>query len=87
MQLLAKHVKNARIIVWSGGGRDYATQIVRRYGLEKYVDRVYGKPVNTPRAWNTDGAYDYDVDGPVDICFDDIHSCTLADKNIIVKMK
>ena len=86
MQLLSKQ-KNTRVIVWSGGGRDYAEKICREYGFERYVDRAYGKPVGTPHALTEQGAYDPEVDGPVDICFDDIHACTLADKNIIVKMK
>lgn len=72
LQLLAKHMKNTRIIVWSGGGLEYAESIVRRYGLERYVDRCYAKGT---------------CDEAVDICFDDIHACELADKNIIVKMK
>lgn len=72
MRILAKNMKNSRIIVWSGGGKDYAEQIVRRYGLTKYVDRCYSKS---------------DCDEEVDICFDDIHACTLAKHNLIVKMK
>lgn len=76
LQILSKKMKNTKVIVWSGGGKEYAEQIVRRYGLEKYVYRVYGK-------------YEYDesIDGKVDLCFDDVHACKLADKNIIVKMK
>jgi phosphoserine phosphatase len=72
LQLLASKMKNTRILVWSGGGQDYAEGIVRRYGLEKYVDRCYGKS---------------ECEETVDIAFDDVHACTLADKNIIVKMK
>lgn len=72
MQLLAKHMKNTRIIVWSGGGKEYAEQIVRRYGLEKYVDRCYDKMA---------------CEEDVDIAFDDQHSFSLAKLNIIVKMK
>lgn len=87
IQLLSKFMKNSKIIVWSGGGRDYAEKIVREYGLDKYVEKCYGKPMGTKNALLALGSYDYDIDGPVDICFDDIHSCTLADKNLIVKMK
>lgn len=75
MVLLSKQ-KNTRIIVWSGGGKDYATQIVLKYGLGKYVDAIYGKQ-----------DYDESTDGHVDIAFDDIHEFSLADKNIIVRMK
>lgn len=76
LQLLAKHMKNTKIIVWSGGGKEYAEGVVRRYGLERYVSRCYGK-----------SDYDPDTEGEVDICFDDVHACELADKNLIVKMK
>jgi len=76
IQILSKKMKNTKIYVWSGGGKDYAEQIVRRYGLEKYVHRVFGKH-----------EYDDTIDGKVDICFDDVHACELADKNLIVKMK
>lgn len=72
MQILSRNMKNTRIIVWSGGGKEYAEGIVRRYGLEKYVDACYDK-----------GACEEEVD----VAFDDIHSFDLADKNIIVKMK
>lgn len=76
MQWLSKYTKNVKIIVWSGGGKQYAEEIVHRYGLEPYVWRVAGK-----------NEYDEDIDGHVDVCFDDVHACELADKNIIVKMK
>ena len=72
LQLLSKHMKNTRVIVWSGGGKEYAEGIVRKYGLEKYVDRCYDKAA---------------CDEKVDIAFDDQHSFELAEKNIIVKMK
>lgn len=87
MQLLTKCMKNTRIIVWSGGGKQYAEEIVRRYGLDRYVSAVYGKPQGTHGLMSVEGAYDESLWGPVDICFDDIHSCSIADKNIIVKMK
>lgn len=76
LQLLAKHMKNTRIILWSGGGKDYAEQIARRYGLERYVHRCYGK-----------AEYDETVDGKVDIAIDDVHACELGAINLIVKMK
>ena len=76
LQLLSKKMKNTKIYVWSGGGKDYAEDICRMYGFDKYVDRCFGK-----------ADYDETIYGKVDICFDDVHSCELADKNIIVKMK
>lgn len=76
IQILAKKMKNTKVIVWSGGGKEYAEDICRLYGLDKYVYRAYGKQ-----------DYDETIDGKVDICFDDVHACKLAEKNIIVKMK
>lgn len=71
LQILSR-MKNTRIIVWSGGGKEYAEDIVRLYGLERYVDRCYGKEKSEEE---------------VDICFDDVHACALAKHNIIVKQK
>ena len=31
------------VIVWSGGGKDYASMWVRRLGLESYVDEIMMK--------------------------------------------
>lgn len=75
LQILSK-MKNTKIYLWSGGGEDYANDIARLYGLEKYVDRCFGKQT-----------YDAQLYGVVDICFDDVHACELADKNIIVRFK
>lgn len=71
LQILSR-MKNTRILVWSGGGKEYAEEFVRLYGLEKFVDKCYGKEA---------------CEEEVDICFDDVHACKLADKNIVVKFK
>lgn len=71
LQIMAG-MKNTKVIVWSGGGKQYAEQVCREYGLERYVYRCYAKD---------------DCDLAVDIAFDDVHACQLADKNIIVKQK
>jgi phosphoserine phosphatase len=76
IQILSKKMKNTKIYVWSGGGKEYAEKICREYGLERYVDRCFDK-----------AGYDETTDGKVDICFDDVHACELAEKNLIVKMK
>lgn len=76
MQLLHEHCKNVRIIAWSGGGQEYAEQIIHKFGLEKYIDRCIGKH-----------EYDEIVDGRVDIAFDDEAFFSMADKNIIVRTK
>jgi len=72
MQIFAKKMKNVTVVVWSGGGKEYAENIVRMYGLEKYVYRCYDK---------------HDCDITIDIAFDDMHDCELADKNLVVRMK
>ncbi len=69
-------MKNTRIIVWSGGGKDYAEQIVRKWGLGKWVHSCYGKH-----------EYDTSIYPTVDIAFDDEHLFSMADKNLIVRFK
>lgn len=76
IQLLSKHIKNSKVILWSIAGKDYAEQVCHRYGLEKYIHRCFGK-----------AEYDEVTYGKVDICFDDLADCSLADKNLIIKMK
>lgn len=75
LQILSR-MKNTKIYIWSGGGQEYAEKISREYGFEKYADRCFAKQ-----------EYDETLYGKVDICFDDVHTCELADKNIIVKFK
>lgn len=75
MVLLSK-MKNTKIFLWSGGGRDYTEQICIKYGLAAYVGACRGKH-----------EYDESIDGKVDIAFDDQHEFSLADKNLIVRMK
>lgn len=77
MEILSTRMKNTRVIVWSGGGKDYAEHIVNKYGLDRWVYRCYGKQ-----------AYEEEFDGGrVDIAFDDQHEFAMADKNLIVRMK
>ena len=76
LQILSKYMKNTKIYVWSGGGKEYAEQVVRRYGLEKYVDRCFGKH-----------EYESELYGKVDLAIDDVHSCELGTLNLIVKCK
>lgn len=76
MALLKKKIKNSRVIVWSGGGADYANQIVNKFSLGKYVDNIVGKSDFDPIFF-----------GEVDIAFDDEHAFALAHKNLIVRMK
>ncbi len=76
MELLHEHVRNVKIYVWSGGGQEYAEQIVNKFGLEKWVDKCFSKQ-----------EFDETIHGEVDIAFDDEPFFALADKNLIVKTK
>jgi len=76
LMVLLSEMKNTRIYVWSGGGKDYAEQIVRKYGLSSYVDKCLAKH-----------EHDEIIDGIIDIAFDDQLDFQLADKNIIVSTK
>ena len=76
MQLFKDHIKNCKIYVWSGGRREYAEQIVNKFGLERWVDRCFAK-----------SEYDEVIDGEVDIAFDDEYNFDMASVNLIVKTK
>ena len=71
LQVLSKLTKNVRIVVWSGGGEEYAEMWGRRLGLDEYVWKYMAK----------------DRTFHVDIAFDDQQAFALADKNIIVRLK
>lgn len=72
MQLFKDHIKNCKIICWSGGGKEYAEQIVNKFGLEKWVDECWGK-----------SDYIYEPD----LAFDDEYDFDMAKVNLIVKTK
>jgi len=58
-----------KVIVWSGGGYDYAKTWVYKLGIAAFVDEIYDK---------------HDLGRPVpDMCFDD-ERVSLADKNFMV---
>ena len=65
--------KNVKIVVWSGGGKQYAETWGRRLGLDKYVWRYASK---------TEAA-----EIQPDIAIDDVHACELGKINLIVKEK
>lgn len=41
--IIMAHMKNTRILVWSGGGELWARQAVAQLGLQKYVDEYADK--------------------------------------------
>jgi len=69
--------KNVRIVVWSGGGRDYAEMWGMRLGLSKYVWRYASKLEHEQLKSMCDTL----------IAIDDIQSTRLGDVNLIVREK
>jgi hypothetical protein len=65
--------KNIKIVVWSGGGRDYAARWVRLLDIEKYVDQVASKTEHETIA--------------ADIAIDDIQDTAIGKLNLIVREK
>lgn len=76
LQVLSTY-KNVRIVVWSGGGRQYAETWGRRLGLDKYVWRYASKLQ----------AKDIKSVCDVLIAVDDIQATALGDVNLIVREK
>lgn len=70
IEMLKTLSKYHTVIVWSGGGKDYAEMWVRKLFLQDYVRSAHGK--------NDDDMKDY-----VDVCFDD-ENVDLAKINIKV---
>lgn len=76
--LAEQNWKNVRIVVWSGGGREYAETIVRRYGLDALRNlQVMGKLQYQELR---DKGYRI-------IAIDDIQNTRLGDVNLIVRNK
>lgn len=76
LQVLSTY-KNVRIVVWSGGGRDYAATWGKRLGLDKYVWKYASKLEH--KAIAQDCAFL--------IAIDDIQATALGDVNLIVREK
>jgi hypothetical protein len=74
--VLFSKMKNTKIVCWSGGGKDYAEQIAVKYGFSNLIHEFSGKH-----------EYDETISGKVDIAIDDQHEFSMADKNLIVRMK
>lgn len=69
--------KNIRIVVWSGGGKQYAETWGRRLGIDKYVWRYASKLEHEQIRSMCDFL----------IAIDDIQSTQLGDVNAIVREK
>lgn len=69
--------KNIRIVVWSGGGKQYAETWGRRLGIDKYVWRYASKMEHEQLKTMCDTL----------IAIDDIQSTQIGDVNLIVREK
>lgn len=76
LQVLSTY-KNIRIVVWSGGGKQYAEMWGKRLGLDKYVWRYASKLEHKEIRSQCDFL----------IAVDDIQATRLGDANLIVKEK
>lgn len=76
LQVLSRS-KNVRIVVWSGGGKQYAETWGRRLGLDQYVWRYASKLEHEQLKQQCDFL----------IAIDDIQSTRLGDVNLIVREK
>ena len=72
--MLLSTAKNVRIVVWSGGGKQYAEMLGKRLGLDKYVWRYDSKLNHAEYKAKCDHL----------IAIDDIHANALGDINLIV---
>lgn len=83
--------KNVTIVVWSGGGQDWASEAVSKLDLHKLVKKTYDKNlINCEKAGcKVEGCKIYHFDPPIkpDIAIDDIQACDLGLLNLIVKEK
>lgn len=75
--------KNTQILVWSGGGKDYAEMWVRKLDIEKYVKACYSKN----HLGEVNGTHRFDPVVVPDIAIDDIQACELGRLNLIVREK
>lgn len=65
--------KNVRLMVWSGGGKDYAQKFIDLYSLPAFAASKID-----PTTW---------VSGKPQIAIDDEETFNLADVNLIIKEK
>lgn len=92
------HMKNTKIIIWSGGGELYCRQIAAAFGIEKYIDGYADKQwiaVDGCRGGAMEGGQCVAPDThrhfattiQPDIAIDDMQAFTLGKLNLIVREK
>jgi len=81
--VILAHMKNVKIVVWSGGGELWARQVGAAIGIDKYVDLYADKN----HLGQENGVHQFDPDLKPDIAIDDIQACELGVLNLIVREK
>lgn len=76
MLMTFSRFKNVRVVVWSGGGKQYAETWGKRLGLGKYVWRYASKLERDDIAKHG-----------IIVAIDDVQSCELGLVNLIVRNK
>ena len=76
--------KNVTIVVWSGGGKEWADTAVKMLDIGHLVKATYSKNL---KGRDESGAYIFEPDIKPDIAIDDIHACNLGFLNLIVNEK
>jgi phosphoserine phosphatase len=78
------HMKNTKIVVWSGSGELWARQVGAALGIDKYVDLYTTK---NHLGVNDAGQHMFAPEMVPDIAIDDIQDCELGTINMIVREK
>lgn len=76
--------KNVTIVVWSGGGKDWADSAVKMLDISHIVKATYDKNL---KGRDDSGKYIFEPEIVPDIAIDDIQACELGVLNLIVKEK
>lgn len=86
--VILAHMKNVKIIVWSGGGELWARQATNALGIAKYVDEYADKQyIKCKKCKEPCHHHTFGTDIRPDIAIDDIQECELGIMNLIVREK
>lgn len=79
---ILQSMKNVKIIIWSGGGADYARNFMSKFSFKgiQYADKKFG-------GRDENGKPIFDPETKPDIAIDDIKDCDLGMVNLIVREK
>ena len=77
-------MKNTNIVVWSGGGEEYAKHVCDTIGVSRYVNQFATKHY---RGKDETGTHTFAPDITPDIAIDDMDECALGTINLIVREK